>query len=174
MEQSVKHFICIGKFRILFKTEIWSLPAEREVKAERGIDVVKGMDLEKGMDSEKGLRSGGRRRMGAIAELTAKRVGIMLLFMEIGMVMGVLVEPVYAQDGNAGIAKANEMLRGYYDTAVNLLYAIGAIVGVIGAVRVYRVWVEGEGHAAKAAAAWFSACIFLVLVATVIKSFFGI
>lgn len=85
---------------------------------------------------------------------------------------------VYAQsgtvDGNAGINQATTMVTGYYTAASNLMYAIGAILGIIGAVRVYSKWTHGDHDTAKVAAAWFSACIFLVVVATVIKSFFGI
>jgi len=77
-------------------------------------------------------------------------------------------------DGNAGITQANTLVRGYYATATNLMYAIGGILGLIGAVRTYSMWVHGDPHTARVAAAWFSACIFLVVVATVIQSFFGL
>jgi hypothetical protein len=82
----------------------------------------------------------------------------------------------YAQtaDGNAGINQANTLVRGYYADAVPLMYAVGGIVGIIGAIRVYLLWSHGDPHTGKVAAAWFSACIFLVLVATVIQSFFGL
>ncbi len=79
-----------------------------------------------------------------------------------------------AQDGNSGINQANSMVRGYYQTATTLMYAIGGVVGLIGAIRVYSLWVQGEPHTTKVAVAWFSACIFLVVVATVIQSFFGL
>jgi hypothetical protein len=82
---------------------------------------------------------------------------------------------VQAQDGTQGINQANQMIRGYFDPAVQLMYGIGAIFGLIGAVRVYHAFHEGHGDEAKRrAAAWFGACIFLVIVATVIRSFFGI
>lgn len=79
-----------------------------------------------------------------------------------------------AQDGNAGITQATTMVKGYFDTGVNLMYAIGAVVGIVGAIKVYRKWNEGEPDTNKVAAAWFGSCIFLVVVATVIKSFFGL
>jgi hypothetical protein len=49
-------------------------------------------------------------------------------------------------------------------------------MALIGAVRVYRIWNSDEGHgqAYKAAGAWFGSCIFIVLVATVIRAFFGL
>ena len=43
---------------------------------------------------------------------------------------------VKAQDGNAGINEANTKVRGYFDAGTNLMYAVGAIVGLIGAVKV--------------------------------------
>jgi len=79
----------------------------------------------------------------------------------------------YAQDGNAGIQQANQQVRSYFDSGTNLMYAIGSILGLIGAVKVYQKWNGGDQDTSKVAAAWFGSCIFLVVVATIIKSFFG-
>ncbi|HEX7691383.1 MAG TPA: DUF4134 domain-containing protein [Sediminibacterium sp.] len=81
---------------------------------------------------------------------------------------------VYAQDGNAGIRQANTMIRSYFATGTTLLYAIGAVVGLVGAVKVYGKWNSGDQDTSKVAASWFGSCIFLVVVATVIRSFFGV
>jgi len=80
----------------------------------------------------------------------------------------------YAQDGNAGLTQATTMVKGYFDTGCNLMYAIGAVVGIVGAIKVYQKWNAGEPDTGKVAASWFGSCIFLVVVATVIKSFFGL
>ena len=77
-------------------------------------------------------------------------------------------------DGAGGINEANTLVRSYFGAAINLMYAIGAIVGLIGAVRVYGMWSSGDPHTGKVATAWFSACIFLVVVALVIQYFFGV
>jgi Domain of unknown function (DUF4134) len=79
-----------------------------------------------------------------------------------------------AQDGNAGINEANMRVRSYFDTGTNLMYAIGAVLGLIGAVKVYQKWNGGDPDTGRVAAAWFGSCIFLVVVATVLKSFFGV
>jgi hypothetical protein len=79
-----------------------------------------------------------------------------------------------AQDGNAGIQQATTMIQGYFDTGCTLMYAIGAVVGIVGAIKVFNKWNAGEPDTNKVAAAWFGSCIFLVVVATVIKSFFGV
>ena len=77
-------------------------------------------------------------------------------------------------DGNNGIGQANTMVRSYFDQATQLMYAIGAILGLIGALHVYYLYGQRNGEAMKAAAAWFGSCIFLVIVSTVIRSFFGL
>lgn len=77
-------------------------------------------------------------------------------------------------DGNNGINQANTMIRSYFDTGTQLMYAVGAILALIGAVRVYSLWGSHNGEATKAAAAWFGSCVFLVVVSTVIRSFFGL
>jgi hypothetical protein len=82
--------------------------------------------------------------------------------------------PARAQDGNTGINQANTMVRSYFDSGTNLMYAVGAIIGLIGAVRVYIKWSHGDPDTGRVAAQWFGACIFLVVVATVIRSFFGL
>jgi Domain of unknown function (DUF4134) len=79
-----------------------------------------------------------------------------------------------AQDGNAGINEANTKVRSYFAAGTNLMYAVGAIVGLIGAVKVYQKWNSGDHDTGKVAAAWFGSCVFLVIVATVIRSFFGV
>jgi len=91
--------------------------------------------------------------------------GVILLFISLNS---------QAQDGNAGINEANTKVRGYFDSGTNLMYAVGAILGLIGAVKVYQKWNAGDPDTGKVAAAWFGSCVFLVIVATVIKSFFGV
>ncbi len=81
---------------------------------------------------------------------------------------------MHAQDGVAGINEANQKVRSYFDAGTELMYAVGAILGLIGAVKVYQKWNAGDPDTGKVAAAWFGSCVFLVVVATVIKSFFGV
>ena len=80
----------------------------------------------------------------------------------------------YAQDGNAGINQAATQVRSYFQTGTSLMYAIGAVLGLVGAVKVYQKWNSGDPDTSKVAAAWFGSCVFLVIVATVLASFFGV
>lgn len=81
---------------------------------------------------------------------------------------------VKAQDVDAGIQEADNMVRNAFVAGTNLMYAVGAVLGLIGAVKVYQKWNSGDPDTNKVAAAWFGSCIFLVVVATVIESFFGL
>jgi hypothetical protein len=82
--------------------------------------------------------------------------------------------PANAQDGNAGINEATLRVRSYFTTGTSLMYAIGALLGLVGAVKVYQKWNSGDPDTGKVAAAWFGSCVFLVIVATVLRSFFGL
>jgi hypothetical protein len=78
-------------------------------------------------------------------------------------------------DGNNGINEANTLIRSYFQTGTQLMYAIGALVGLVGAVRVFVLWNSGHrDEMNRAAAAWFGSCIFLVVVTLIIQSFFGL
>lgn len=77
-------------------------------------------------------------------------------------------------NGAGGIQAATTQVAGYFAAGCNLMYAIGAVVGIIGAVKVFNKWNTGEPDTNKVAAAWFGSCVFLVVVATVLKSFFGV
>lgn len=80
---------------------------------------------------------------------------------------------VFAQgDGSAGINEATQMVTSYFDPATQLIYAIGAVVGLIGGVKVYNKFSSGDPDTSKTAASWFGACIFLIVAATVLRSFF--
>ena len=88
--------------------------------------------------------------------------------------LAINLQAAFAQDGNAGISQATSQVKSYFDTGTNLMYAIGAIVGLVGAIKVFKKWNDGEHDTGKVASSWFGSCIFLVIVATVLKSFFGV
>lgn len=75
-------------------------------------------------------------------------------------------------DGSAGINEATQMVTSYFGPATQLIYAIGAVVGLIGGVKVYNKFSSGDPDTSKTAASWFGACIFLIVAATILQSFF--
>lgn len=88
--------------------------------------------------------------------------------------LALLTASAYAQggDGIAGITEATSMVTPYFYPLVQLIYAIGAVTGLIGGIRVYQKFSSGDPDTSKTAASWFGACIFLILVGTVLESFF--
>jgi hypothetical protein len=75
-------------------------------------------------------------------------------------------------DGGAGITDATNMVTSYFNPATKLIYAIGAVIGLIGGVKVYSKFSSGDPDTSKTAASWFGACIFLIVSATILRSFF--
>ena len=83
------------------------------------------------------------------------------------------ISSAFAQgNGLSGINQATSMVTSYFDPATKLIYAIGAVVGLIGGVKVYSKFSSGDPDTSKTAASWFGACIFLTVAATILRSFF--
>ncbi len=79
----------------------------------------------------------------------------------------------YAQgDGLAGISQATAMVRSYFEPLSQLMYAVGAVMGLIGGIKVYSKMQSGDPDTSKVAASWGFACLFLVIMATVLQAFF--
>ena len=55
-------------------------------------------------------------------------------------------------NGMAGINEATKMVTSYFDPATKLIYAIGAVVGLIGGVKVYNKFSSGDPDTSKTAA----------------------
>ncbi|WP_156308891.1 DUF4134 domain-containing protein [Sphingobacterium endophyticum] len=93
-----------------------------------------------------------------------------VLLAAVAMLSGI---SAFAQgNGVGGINEATQMVTSYFDPATQLIYAIGAVVGLIGGVKVYNKFSSGDPDTSKTAASWFGACIFLIVAATILRSFF--
>ena len=87
--------------------------------------------------------------------------------------MALTTAGAYAQgNGIAGINEATKMVTSYFDPGTTLIYAVGAVVGLIGGIKVYNKFSSGDPDTSKTAASWFGACIFLIVAATILRSFF--
>ena len=62
--------------------------------------------------------------------------------------------------------------KGAVTVSYTHLYAIGAVVGLIGGIKVYNKFSSGDPDTSKTAASWFGACIFLIVAETILRSFF--
>ena len=85
----------------------------------------------------------------------------------------VLASAAMAQgNGIKGITDATSMVTSYFAPLTKLIYAVGAVVGLIGGIKVYQKFSSGDPDTSKTAASWFGARIFLVIVGVVLESFF--
>ena len=79
------------------------------------------------------------------------------------MMCALAATSVFAQgQGLAGINEATSLMTSYFDPATKLCYAI----------ETYGKFSSGDPDTSKTAASWFFACIFLIVAATILRSFF--
>lgn len=83
----------------------------------------------------------------------------------------VLLEP-YEGKLSRTVLRGESPCKGADPLDTKLIYAIGAVVGLIGGVKVYGKFSPGDPDTSKTAASWFGACIFLIVAATILRSFF--
>lgn len=77
-----------------------------------------------------------------------------------------------ARKRQAGITEATQLVSGYFDPGTKLAYAVGAVIGLVGGIKVYQKFSSGDPDTSKTASSWFGACIFLIVAATILRSFF--
>ncbi len=83
-----------------------------------------------------------------------------------------IVSPSMAQ-GTGGIGAATDMIKEYWAPLKLLIQAIGGIVGIVGAVRIYNKWTNGDHDINKELVSWGGAALFLVIAPQFINSFFS-
>lgn len=88
---------------------------------------------------------------------------------------GVLIAHIAPGQGlsTQGLTTAATQVKGAFTVVTNLMYAVCAIIGIVGAISVYSKWSNGDPDTRKAAASWFGALIFAGLVVVTLSAVFG-
>ena len=94
------------------------------------------------------------------------------LFFAAALILAATTSAFAQGNGLAGITDATTMVTSYFDPGTKLIYAVGAVMGLVGGIKVYNKFSSGDPDTSKTAAAWFGACIFLIVAATILRSFF--
>lgn len=74
---------------------------------------------------------------------------------------------------DGALGNANQSLRDATGTLSTLIYAVGGIVGVIGGLRIFNKWNNGDQDINKELVGWGGAALFLFLAPTIMTAFFG-
>lgn len=92
-----------------------------------------------------------------------------LLIAALGMVQYV----AFAQAGTGGIAQATDIIKNYNAPVRSLLYAIAAIIALIGAFNVFAKMQNGDQDVKKTILMTVGGCIALIAMAQALPAFFG-
>lgn len=88
------------------------------------------------------------------------------------LLLGVVATPMFAQ-GAGAITDAANSIKTYWGPKT-LIMMIGGIVGLIGGLRIYNKWTNGDQDINKEILGWGGACLFLILVPIFVGAFFGL
>lgn len=96
----------------------------------------------------------------------------------LGTFLAIAAVLVFAPAAHADIGTAIDdaagQVKGIFSNVSNLILMIGGVVGLVGGIRVYQKWNGGERDIQKEIVGWAGSCIFLLLVGTALKTFYGI
>ncbi len=89
------------------------------------------------------------------------------------VMMTILISPLMAQGGATAISNAASDIKDYWDPLKLILKAVGGIVGLIGGLRVYNKWTNGDQDINKEVLAYGGAMVFLIVVPEFVGAFFS-
>lgn len=76
--------------------------------------------------------------------------------------------------GVSEFQEAESDMRKIYVALSRLSFAVGAVSGLLGGLRVYNNWQMGRHHIDVQVIGWFSACIFLATIGFFLSGLFGV
>ena len=84
------------------------------------------------------------------------------------------VTAVMAQPGIQEMQQVAQDLDHSFLSAQDASFALAALFGILGALRIYHNWQMGKPQITTAVSAWFFACLFMVLMGAFLGKIFGI
>jgi uncharacterized membrane protein YeaQ/YmgE (transglycosylase-associated protein family) len=75
-------------------------------------------------------------------------------------------------DASSALSAMLDPVRKVFTTAINVMYAVAAVAGLIGAITLYQKWNSGDPNTGKLVGAWIGAAVFLALAATFLRTMF--
>ena len=93
----------------------------------------------------------------------------------VATLMGINVMAMAQPGGNGAgaLTTTATTIKGYATGAQTIVLALGVVIGLIGGIRVYSKFHNGDPDTQKAVMSWFGAALFLVAIGAILTSFFG-
>ncbi|WP_353166588.1 DUF4134 family protein [Empedobacter brevis] len=85
----------------------------------------------------------------------------------------IVATPAFGQGGASAISNAAGTVKDYWDPVKLILKAVGGIVGLIGGLRVYNKWTNGDQDVNKEILGYGGAMVFLIVVPEFVTAFFN-
>lgn len=94
----------------------------------------------------------------------------------LSVVFAATTSMVWAQNSNATSAlnTVTTEVKKIYTAGANLMLAIGAVVGIVGAIIVFQKWQSGDPQSTRFIAGWIGSTVFLCLAGVILKAMFGV
>jgi Domain of unknown function (DUF4134) len=83
-----------------------------------------------------------------------------------------LAQPGGIQSGAAALDGLTNDMEAYMDPITTVVYVVAALIGLVGALRVYIAWQQGKDNVMSSATGWFGACLFILIANTVLRAMF--
>ena len=97
------------------------------------------------------------------------------IFITTALLLSAIIVEGQGQPGidDGSFNQVNNSLRNVFYVFTSTGYYIAAIIGIVGALRVYRKWTLGE-PIIKEASNWFFACLFYVVANAFLRGVLGL
>jgi hypothetical protein len=87
-------------------------------------------------------------------------------------VVAAFAQPQGINRGAATLTAQTTALQAYIDPITTIIYIAAAIIGMIGAFRVYTRWQSGDRDVLTLAAGWFGSMLFILIANTIVRAMF--
>ena len=84
-----------------------------------------------------------------------------------------VADQVFATGGAGALTNANTQIRTYWAPLRLLIQGVGGVVGVVGGLRIYNKWTNGDQDVNKELIGWGGACLFLIIAPQFVSAFFA-
>ncbi len=85
---------------------------------------------------------------------------------------GVTAQTRGIEAGATALQSLTSDMQAYIDPVTTVVYVVAAVVGLVGALRVYVNWQNGKENVMANATGWLGACLFLLIANTVLRAMF--